>query len=250
MKINLLLICALVSVSVVTFSQDSLVFIDGTSEMVKIEKVTHKEISYRKVNAPNGPEYVVPVNRLHYYVVAGGERVNLTEAYDFKVKKNYVSVNPLTFLNATFSGSYERMMGPMKNVSLYVPVAVNINQHRWGSFPGVMKFETGVGALFYAHNGYRARIYGGPSVTYGLRSSAAYAPYYVYDPYGYSYNQGYESTQTQINTLTYALTLGAKLMIGSGAGLYSSASLGILDDLGGVRTSSVGKFELGFFYNF
>lgn len=101
-------------------AQDTLFYKNGTKETVRVKEISEKQIRYKSLDNPDGPDYVIRKNqiwRINYTNGTSqtfGKQASRDSVTDFKVipapakRSNYIGMNVADLVFGQLSFSYER----------------------------------------------------------------------------------------------------------------------------------------------
>lgn len=216
----LLLLC-----SVSLIAQDTLHFTDYTTVVGDISLVGDKNITYKRWDNPDGPNYEVSKSKVRYIVYKNGVREDYHVANsglifntDTAVRRHHISVEIADLVLYNIGMSYE-LFSKSGKVGYRIPLSIGIDPYgSQRSFTNRRRRVAGGGfdVNFYVVDKRFVRLYVGPGVYYSLNLDDSANPY--------------DSANRNTETSRVALTFNPGLMLqpSNHITLVGAASVGMV----------------------
>ncbi len=204
--------------SATSFSQDDIVF--NTGETIKgfVTEISKKEIKYKRVSNPDGPEIRVKRREINKIVYKNGEEESFyMNKPGVAFNQNVFAYNIWDVVYNQFAFSYEHISKNGK-MSFYIPLSIG-----YGDSNGPKNYKdfgfTGFGIRLFPTGQHRVTYFLGPEIQFGIGED------YVndYDPsgyYNYSKTKQFYYGRFHINNgISYSPVLNFKLSALFGLGI-------------------------------
>jgi hypothetical protein len=210
-----------------TYAQDRLIKKDGESLQVKVEQISETEIKYRLFDFQDGPQYVLPIEKVTMLIYANGRTENFGKkpaeaptpkaetsvqpqttpfagVLPFSPGKNVIGINTVGFILSQLHLDYRRVLADGK-VAFNFPVVYSYDRQKTNINDRYMFWSLGCDFLFYP-SGQRAFLYY-LGIGQGLGQIEDMRTYPIYEPvpngyYG-SYNQYVGNREEYVVSNTY-----------------------------------------------
>jgi hypothetical protein len=177
-------VAAFVFFSSSLFSQDIIYKSDGSREEAIIKEVNDKDVTYKRFDNPEGPDYVIRKKDVIMVTYQNGnyELMNASRPDNDNLAPNLFSYNLFDLVWNRFTVSYERILKNGKT-GIKVPVSFGYNYNdEYTNFDFRTIFGSGIGVNFYPTGQGKWKYFMGPELNMGYGKEQQY--YYYYDEWG------------------------------------------------------------------
>lgn len=239
---------ALLLATLPALAQDKIFLQDGSTTEGSVKQVSATNITYRRDDAPQGPDYILNTKEVSRIVYEDGREENLTALSAKKKRpaggtygKNIISFAPIQMTNLSPVGigiQYERFLDQRGMFSLYIPLAVSFYEdyHYYSYnydhqkdraftflYPGLKIYPGGSSRkVSYSIGASMALGFGRQSVDYDYYYSPYYSSYMPYHTEEDVFQAGFLVNNGLNIQATKSFYLGIEL--GLGVFYYSSSS--------------------------